>query len=407
MQQQKQIDLFEHVAAAYAQPASGQLDNRELYRMAVGRAGLPSTVLDSQTPVGQLGTKHNLVKRSLRWHQQSLKQLGVIEKVIGKRGVWQLTEYGRGQLGKIRSDIAVVGFSTDLGVALWSNCNRVFDNWDEPIFCAISSPPYPLAQPRAYGNPSNDDYIDFICQCIEPIVRNLVKGGNIVLSLGDVFERRSPAKSTYIEELIIAFRKKFNLSLMNRIVWESNKPPGPIEWASKKRMQLNEGYEYCLWFCNDPVNCIADNRRVLEPHSESHKKLIARGGEKRTSTNGDGAYKIYPGSYSAPTEGKIPRNVFHIANTCASQRQYKQRALELGLVPHGASMPLKLAQKLVKFLTEVGHLVVDPFGGSMTTALACEMEERAWVSTDIVFDYVRGGAERFVEFPGFELGIEV
>lgn len=406
IQAARQIDLFEHVACAYAQPVSGRLTNDELYRMAAGRAGMEMAVLNERTPIGRTGTERSTVKRAIRWHQQTLRRLGLITRVDGARGVWELTEAGRSRLRKVQDGVGVLGFSTDLGIAIWSNCTRVFSRWDEPIFLALTSPPYPLRQPRAYGNPSADDYVDFICHVVEPIVGNLVRGGNVVLSLGDVFEQGSPAKSTYIEELTIALRKRLGLHLMNRIVWQSNKPPGPVQWASKKRMQFNEGYEFCLWFCNDPLHCIADNQRVLEPHSESHKKLIARGGEQRAAVNGDGAYRLRQGSFGRPTDGRIPRNIFHVSNNCASQRAYKRRARELGLAPHAAAMPLKLARQLVRFLTDVGQLVVDPLAGSMTTPLACEMEGRRWAATEVVYDYVRGGAERFVDCAGFELALD-
>jgi DNA modification methylase len=403
----QQIDLFEHVAQAYAQPRSGRLTNAELYRMAVGRAGVAECVLEHAVPIGEAGIKRSLVKRAIRWHQQTLRQMGLIEKVDGSRGVWELTQEGRGKLRKAKDGVAALGFSTDLGIAIWGSSSRVFERWDEPIFLALTSPPYPLRTPRAYGNPPIEEYIDFICRIIEPIARNLVPGGNVVLSLSnDIFESKSPARSLYLEKLTIALCERLGLHLMDRLVWESNKPPGPTKWASEQRMQLNMGYEPLLWFCNDPLKCIADNRRVLEPHTAAHKKLIENGGEKRVAVNGDGAYRIRQGSYSNPTEGKIPRNCFHIGNNCSSQRAYKKAARELGLPTHGATMPLALARKLVKFMTDVGQLVVDPCGGSMTTPLACELEGRSWAATDIVLDYVRGGAERFTDFEGYELALD-
>ena len=402
----RQIELFEHVAGAYAQPSGGRLTNNELYRMAASRAGIDAALLDEKAPIGRAGLKRSIVKRAIRWHQQTLRQLGLIEHVEGSRAVWELTEAGRQKLRKVRDGVAVLGFSTDLGVAIWSNCNRVFDRWDEPIFLALTSPPYPLRTPRAYGNPPIEEYIDFICRIIEPIVRNLVPGGNVALSLSnDIFESKSPARSLYLEKLTIALCERLGLHLMDRLVWESNKPPSPLQWASKERMQLNAGYEPVLWFCNDPINCIADNRRVLEPHTEAHKKLIAKGGEQRIASNGDGAYRIHHGSYGNPTEGRIPRNVVHVSNHCASQRAYKRMAKALGLQAHGATMPLEFARKLIKFMTDVGQLVVDPCGGSMTTSLACELEGRAWATTDVVFDYVRGGAERFAQFRGYDLAL--
>jgi DNA modification methylase len=401
-----QIDLFEHVAGAFCQPQDGRLTNQELYRMVAGRAGIDPQAMATRTPVGRSATPRSTMQRSVRWHQQSLRRLGLIERVEGARGVWQLTAAGRGKLRKARDDVAVLAFSTDLGVAIWSNCTRTFERFEEPIFCAITSPPYPLARPRAYGNPTLDTYVDFICGVLEPIVRNLVPGGNIVLSVGDVYERGSPAKSTYIEEMTIALKVRLGLHLMNRIVWASNKPPGPIQWASISRQQLNEGYEFLLWFCNDPARCIADNRRILEPHTAQQRKLIENGGEQRESSNGDGAHRVRRGSYGKPTSGRIPRSVFLESNYCASQREYKDRARSLGLAAHGAPMPLAIARKLVRFLTDVGQLVAEPLGGSLTTPLACELENRPWMATENAFDYIRGSAERFRECQGFTLNIE-
>jgi DNA modification methylase len=403
----RQIDLFEHVAGAFAQPASGQLSNDDLYRMAAGRAGVDAATLHATTPVGHGGERRSLVKRQIRWHQQSLRQLGLIQKVAGQRGVWELTEVGKLKLRKVKDGLAVLGFCTNLGLAIWGNATHVFKRWNEPIFLALTSPPYPLRTPRAYGNPTIEEYVDFICRIVEPILVNLVPGGNVVLSLSnDIFESGSPARSTYLEELTLALCKRLGLHLMDRLVWASNKPPGPIAWASKERMQLNTGYEPVLWFCNEPRKCIADNRRVLEPHTEAHKKLIARGGVQQARVNGDGAYRLRAGAYGQPTAGRIPRNVLQISNHCPDQRAYKRRARELGLQAHGAPMPLELARKLVRFMTDVDQLVVDPCSGSWTTGLACELEGRPWAGTELMFDYVRGGAERFTGCEGYELALD-
>ncbi len=401
-----QIDLFEHVAGAYGQTESGRLTNSELYRMAVGRAGIDRAVLDKKEPIGKSGIPRSPLTRRLRWMQQSLRSMGLIEKVSGQRGVWELTQGGREKLRTIKDGVCALAFSTDLGIAIWSNCNTVFQNFEGPVCAVISSPPYPLSVPRAYGNPKGTQaYLDFIIQSLEPIVKNLVCGGNVALVVGDVFNPHEPSKSTHIEELTLLLERQLGLRLMNRIPWVSNKPPGPIAWASKRRVQLNEGYETILWMCNSPKDCISDNRRVLVAHSETHQRLINRGGEQRTATYGDGAYRIRPGSYGKPTSGAIMRNVIYQANTCASQRAYKARARELGLAVHGAPMPLELARTLVRFLTDVGQLVVEPFGGSLTVPLACEQEGRPWISTETVFDYVRGGAERFRDSEGFELAL--
>jgi site-specific DNA-methyltransferase (cytosine-N4-specific) len=58
-------------------------------------------------------------------------------------------------------------------------------------------------------------------------------------------------------------------------------------------------------------------------------------------------------------------------------------------------MPLKLASTLVQFLTEPDDLVVDPFGGWMTTALAAENNGRRWIATERMAEYAFGAEMRF------------
>jgi hypothetical protein len=58
-----QIDLFEHVAGAYAQPVTGRLSNEELYRISTGRAGINPSLLEQKQPVGRAGTKRNIPEK--------------------------------------------------------------------------------------------------------------------------------------------------------------------------------------------------------------------------------------------------------------------------------------------------------------------------------------------------------
>lgn len=397
-----QLDLFEHVAGAYAQPVSGKLSNKEAYRIIAGRAGIPKEQLEEKIPVGSSGQLRSPAKRKIRWYQQTLKMLGLLQPAPGERGVWELTQKGKKTLQTIRDDVACLGFSTKLGIAIWGNCNRVYERINEPIMLVLTSPPYPLKRPRAYGNPKLEDYVDFICHALEPLVKNLIPGGNIVLSLSnDIFVPGLPSRSLYLERLTIALCDRLGLSLMDRIIWQSNKPPGPLQWASVRRVQLNVAYEPVLWFCNDPARCISDNRRILKPHTEKHSKLIAGGGEKRNATYGDGSNRIREGSYGRQTNGSIEKNVLNISNVCMSQREYKKNARQIGLVPHSAPMPLELARRLIKFLTRVNDLVVDLFSGSLTTPLGCELEGRRWIASENVYDFIKGGATRFEGMPGF------
>jgi len=393
-----QLELFTMDAVARAYAGSDELTNDQLYD-AVGQAlGVDREALDTRAPVGESGQKHSLAKRRVRWHQQTLKKLGLLERVPGTRGRWRLTGTGEKTLGPARPGVALVAFSTKLGLALWASWEGVFPRIDEPLALCLTSPPYPLAKPRAYGNPTAAEYTDFICSAMEPMVRHLLPGGSICLNLSnDIFEPGSPARSLYQERLVIALHDRLGLQKMDTLLWVNrSKAPGPVQWASKSRQQLNTGYETILWFTNDAKLCFADNRRVLEPHTERHKALMARGGEQREASYCDGAYKIRPGaSFARQTAGRIPRNVFDIGHSDADARRCNRYAREHGLQAHGAPMPLALADKLVRFMTRPGDLVVDPFGGRCTTGKAAEQNGRRWICTERHGDYLEAAKIRF------------
>lgn len=400
-----QPDLFAHMGAAYAEAPGGALDNDALYGLVAERAGIDAGSLDARVPIGQAGALRSPLKRKIRWYQQTLKGLGVIERVPGERGIWRLTEKAGKDIHQAAAGVKLVAFSTDLGVAVWGRCQDVFSGLDEPIALCVTSPPYPLRQARAYGNPDETRYVDFICHAMEPIVRNLLPGGSIVLNISnDIFEPRSPARSLYVERLILALHDRLDLALMDRMPWVNlSKPPGPTYWACVNRVQLTTAYEPVYWFSNDPARVRSDNRRVLEPHTDRHLRMMQAGGAGRTATYGDGAYKIRPESYGRITEGKIPRNVIQRGHACNDTRTYREHAATLGLPAHGAMQPTLIPDFFIRFLTEPGDLVVDPFGGTARTGLAAERLGRHWLVTEWILQYLRGAAELFRGFTGFDM----
>ncbi|MYM92355.1 hypothetical protein GTP90_00600 [Rugamonas sp. FT81W] len=191
---QRQLDLFHHVAAAYTQPSDGRLTNEEMYRIAAGRAGISKADLNATSPVGHAAVQRSTIKRAMRWRQRDLADLGLIQRVADQRGVWELTEGGRQKLRKIQDGVSVLGFSTKLGVAIWSNCKPVFERLDEPIFLCLSSPPFPLNRPRAYGNPSIADYGNFIVEYPGANRAQPCEGRQRLLAAGRCLHQGQPRK---------------------------------------------------------------------------------------------------------------------------------------------------------------------------------------------------------------------
>jgi site-specific DNA-methyltransferase (cytosine-N4-specific) len=400
---QQQQDLFDHLLESYA-ASSGAISNQALYRDLSDRANIPQSAWDERIASAP-DSSHSQLKRRVRFWQQDLRLMGLLERDETRgRGYWRITPKGRRKLTPAQPGRVLVAFSTDLGVALWADARDVYPHIDTPIALCLSSLPYPLARPRAYGNPAAHQYVDWTVRLLEPIAKNLMPGGSICLNLSnDIFEPGSPARSDYLERLVVALKDNLGLWKMALDPWVNfAKPPGPIQWASLTQQHLNVAWEPVYVFCADPAIWMAKNQRVLEPHTEKHLAFVRGGGAKRARTNGDGAYRQYPGSFGRETAGRIPKNVRIMPHNCVDKERARKLAIAQSLPVHAATMPLKLAQFYVEYLTERGQLVVDPCAGWGTTAKAAELGGRAWLTTEYMGEYCLGAANRFREAAGFE-----
>ena len=64
---------------------------------------------------------------------------------------------------------------------------------------------------------------------------------------------------------------------------------------------------------------------------------------------------------------------------------------------HSARMPPEIPEFFIKFLTDPGDLVLDPFGGSNTTGAAAEDLGRQWIALEPDGDFIEGSIGRFAE----------
>lgn len=130
---------------------------------------------------------------------------------------------------------------------------------------------------------------------------------------------------------------------------------------------------------------------------------MAAGGCKNVAEYGDGAYRRRLGSFGNTTPGKIPRNVLTFGHNCSDHKAYRRNCENLGLPAHGAVFPATLPNFLIRFLTQPGEVVADPFGGKLTTGREAEKLGRRWISTELILEYIRGAAECFKDCAGFKL----
>jgi len=256
----------------------------------------------------------------------------------------------------------------------------------------FTSPPFPLNRKKKYGNLQGEEYINWL-KGLALTFRGLLKRkGSIVMEVGNSWEEGKPVMSTLALKALLAFLETGKFHLCQQFIW--NNParlPSPAQWVNVERIRVKDSYTH-LWWMSPVERPKADNRRVLNGYSDSMKKLLAT--KKYNAGKRPSEHHIGKKSFLTNNHGAIPSNVITLANTQASS-DYLNYCRKKKLQPHPARMPIGLPQFFIKFLTDRGGVVLDPFGGSNTTGAAAETLHRKWLAIEPRRDYIRASRGRF------------
>ncbi len=212
----------------------------------------------------------------------------------------------------------------------------------------------------------------------------------LVIDIGGSWVKGVPTRSLYHFELMIALCTKVGFYLAEEFYWWNKaKLPSPAEWVTVRRIRVKDAVDPVWWLSKTPFPK-ADNRRVLAPYSDSMKTLLRDGYKAKKRPSG---WDITD-KFSKDHGGAIPPNILTFSHTESNSR-YLQRCRDEGLAPHPARFPPALPEFFIKFLTDPGDLVLDPFAGSNVTGAVAESLGRRWLAYELVDDYLRGSTFRF------------
>jgi len=113
--------IFRAVHEVYAELGDKPLPNQKLYKAVSDKVGRSFEEFTERKPVGKSGAHHSPMTRTARFVQQTMKARGLLAKVPGERGLWELTTEGKNRLHRIRRGNVMIAFSTKLGIAVWSD----------------------------------------------------------------------------------------------------------------------------------------------------------------------------------------------------------------------------------------------------------------------------------------------
>jgi DNA modification methylase len=284
-------------------------------------------------------------------------------------------------------------YTTEYGAAYLGDSSKLMTEMpEESINLVITSPPFALTRKKAYGNADDADYVDWFMPFAREIHRILKEDGSFVLDLGGAYLRGAPTRSLYQFELLIKLCKEGGFHLAQECYhYNPTRLPTPAEWVTVRRVRLKDSVNV-VWWLSKSKHPKSDNRKVLLSYSEAMEELLKRQsyiGGRRPSE-----HDINQTSFLTNNGGAIAPNVLALANS-ESNSAYIRLCKENNLKLHPARFPVAFAEFFIKFLTDVGDTVLDPFGGSGSTGEAAERLARQWMTIEIEEDYIRGSKMRF------------
>lgn len=255
-----------------------------------------------------------------------------------------------------------------IDVITCGDCRSVLQRFpSESIDLIFTSPPYADRRKNVYGGIHPDKYVEWFKPISSELYRVLKPEGSFVLNIKE--KTVDGQRHTYVLELILALKEQGWLWTEEYCWHKRNCYPG--KWPNRFR----DAWERLLHFTK---------QKQFTMHQEEVMVPVGEWAEKRLSyLNGNDLVRDESRSKSgfgkriANWVGRdrvYPTNVLHLATECANRN-------------HAAAFPIELPTWFIKLLTDKGDVVLDPFVGCGTTAIAAKQLERHYFGIDIVEDY--------------------
>jgi adenine-specific DNA-methyltransferase len=223
---------------------------------------------------------------------------------------------------------------------------------DSSVRLIVTSPPYNIG--KSYESRiSLHDYVQSQAQVISECVRLLRPDGSLCWQIGNHIDN---GEVFPLDLVLYPVFKSHGLKLRNRIVWH-------FGHGLHCSHRLSGRHETILWFTKtDHYRFDVDPIRI--PAKYPGKKAFK--GPKA-------------GQLSGNPLGKNPSDVWDIPNV---------KSNHVEKTPHPCQFPVELVERLVLSMTETGDVVLDPYLGVGSSAIAALMHGRIAYGCDTSQEYI-------------------
>jgi site-specific DNA-methyltransferase (cytosine-N4-specific) len=209
--------------------------------------------------------------------------------------------------------------------------------------------------------------------------RNRIKKQEPLRNARGIVARGAPAKSLIgiPWRYALACIDELGLILRAEVIW--NKPNALPESVTDR---VKRSHEQWFHLVKEPRYFSAIDE-VREPHLRPPNGATFGGSVKGPVAADLGVRRVGSNTYDALNPlGKLPGSVWTVPT------QPLQVPAHIG-VDHFAAFPMEFPRRIIKGWSPAGGVVLDPFGGTGTTALVASTLGRVGISVDLSHDYSR------------------
>lgn len=242
----------------------------------------------------------------------------------------------------------------------------------------MTSPPYADKRKNTYEGVPAEKYVEWFLPISQELRRVLKPRGSFILNIKE--RTMNSERGIYVLELILEMRKQGWLWTEEYIWHKKNSFPGI--WPNRFR----DSWERCLHFTKQKKFKMYQ-KSVMVPMgewAESRLKKLSKTDKKRdTSQSMSGLSKNV--SNWMGRNMAYPTNVLHMSTECSN-------------VNHSAAFPVALPEWFIRLFTKDEDVVLDPFMGSGTTAIAAIKLNRHYIGMEKNSHYQKHANKRIVDF---------
>ena len=246
------------------------------------------------------------------------------------------------------SDIIVNEFPNELlNTIIASFCENMKDIPNNSLHLMITSPPYNVS--KEYDNDlSLNEYLSLLKNCFTETYRVLVDGGRACINIANIGRKPYIPLSDYVSKIMI----EIGFNMRGEIIWNKSAGAGiSTAWGSFQSASnpiLRDVHEYIL--------------------------IFSKGNYKRERDKEEKELR----------KDNITKEEF-IEWTKSVWTMNPESAKRIG---HPAPFPEELPNRLIKLFSFTNDIVIDPFMGSGTTAIAAIKNNRNFVGYEINKEYI-------------------